>query len=84
MNIDKLRKFVFGRRHPTTAWRREVVDALNEIELRLVRLENIVGPMRQYITHPVDVLKHLLGDRLPPEKEAELRAICDEIVDRPV
>jgi len=34
------------------------------------------------IQHPVDALKDL-GMPMSPEREAEMRAICDEVVDEP-
>lgn len=52
----------------------EIVQNLMELYGNLIARE--IWEMQQP-QHPVDVLKQLFGDKLDPETEKELRAICD-------
>lgn len=54
----------------------EAVQPLMELYGTLIAKE-IWERMRQAQPHPVDVLKQLFGDKLDPETEKALRAICD-------
>lgn len=59
----------------------EVVQKLMELYGNLLARE-IWDAQQAAQRHPVDVLKELFGDKLDPETEKELRAICDEPVKR--